>query len=215
MSEQATKLKEQPGGVEVAAVIHDLLTLEALFTAEEQWCLQRIGVLRELAAAGIHDARAGWPQSVHWSWARKAASCAPSRLEAFGDVRLFGIEAAGRWQALLYGVSEGYYSRLGTNNVPLVYVDFIETAPWNWDIAPLNKTGRYRGAGVQLMELAVRWSITLGYGGRIGLHALDQAKTFYESRCGMQNLGPDASYHNLSYFELTEANAKIFLRSKP
>ena len=129
MSEKATKLKEQPGGGEVAAVIHDLLTLEALFTAEEQWCLQRIGVLRELSAAGIHDARAGWPQSVHWSWARKAAACAPSRLEAFGDIRLFGIEAAGQWQALLFGVSEGYYTHVGTNNLPLVYVDFIETAP--------------------------------------------------------------------------------------
>ena len=65
------------------------------------------------------------------------------------------------------------------------------------------------------MTLAVRWSLSLGYGGRVGLHALDQATTFYEDRCGMQNLGPDATYHDLSYFELTEANAKIFLRSKP
>jgi len=215
MSEQATKLREQQGGVEVAAVIHDLLTLEALFAAEEQWCLQRIAVLRELSAAGIHDARAGWPQSVHWSWARKAASCSPSRLEALGDIRLFGIEGAGQWQALLFGVSEGHYTHLGAANRLLVYVDFIETAPWNWDITPLNKVGRYRGAGVQLMGLAVRWSLSLGYGGRTGLHALDQAKTFYESRCGLQNLGPDATYHDLSYFELTEANAKVFLRSKP
>ena len=115
----------------------------------------------------------------------------------------------------MYGVSEGYYSRLGTNNVPIVYVDFIETAPWNWDIAPLNKVGKYRGAGVQLMGLAVRWSLALGYGGRIGLHALTQAKTFYEKRCGMDHFGPDATYHHLSYFELTEANAKLFLRSKP
>ena len=162
MSERETKLKEQPGGNEVAAVIHDLLTLEALFAAEEQWCLQRIAVLRELASAGIHDARAGWPQSIHWSWARKAATCAPARLEALGDVRLFGIEAAGQWQALLFGLSEGYYSRLGAKGRPVVYVDFVESAPWNWDITPLNKVGRYRGAGVQLMELAVTWSLSLG-----------------------------------------------------
>jgi hypothetical protein len=215
MSEQATKLKDQPSGGEVAAVIHDLLTLDALFTAEEQWCVERVGVLRELSAAGIHDARAGWPQSIHWSWARKAATCSPSRLEAFGDVRLFGVEVTGQWQALLYGVSEGYSTHLGAKNRPLVYVDFIEAAPWNWDIPPLNKVGRYRGAGVQLMELAVRWSMALGYDGRIGLHALGQAKTFYANRCGMQDIGPDAAYHNLSYFELTEANAKTFLRSRP
>ena len=120
MNERATKLREQPGGAEVGAVMHDLLTLESLFAAEEQWCVPRTGVLRELAAAGI-----------------------------------------------------------------------------------------------QLMGLALRWSLSLGYGGRVGLHALDQAKTFYENRCGMQNLGPDATYQDLSYFEFTEANAGKFLRSKP
>lgn len=215
MSQQATKLKEQPGGVEVAAVIHDLLTLDALFSAEEQWCLERIRVLRALADAGLHDSKAGWPQSVHWSWARKAASCVPSRLDAFGDVRLFGVEAIGQWQALLYAISEGYGTRLGIKNRPLVYVDFIEAAPWNWDIDALGKVGRFRGAGLQLMELAVRWSVSLGYEGRVGLHALAQAETFYRDRCRMQNLGPDARYYDLCYFELTEANAKLFLRKKP
>jgi len=108
MSEQATKLKEQPGGTEVDAVVHDLLTLDALFTAEEQWCMERIRVLRALAGAHLHDSKASGPQSVHWSWARKAASCVPSRLDAFGDVRLFGVEAMGKWQALLFGLCEGY-----------------------------------------------------------------------------------------------------------
>ena len=63
---------------------------------------------------------------------------------------------------------------------------------------------------VQLIELAVRWSQGLGCGGRVGLHALDQAKTFCEHRCGMDNVGPDANYHNLSYFELAEAKANHF-----
>ena len=36
MSEKATKLREQPGGVEVAAVLHDLLSLGDLFVAEQQ-----------------------------------------------------------------------------------------------------------------------------------------------------------------------------------
>jgi hypothetical protein len=189
MSGHAAKLREQPDGTEVAAVLHDMLTLDALFLAEEQWCLERIGVLRQLASAGIHDAKAGWPESVHWSWAQKAASCKPSRLEALGDVRLFGIDADGKWQALLFGLWEGHGTRLGTRNRPLVYVDFIETAPWNWDIAALRKVGRYRGAGPQLLALAVRWSLSLGYEGRVALHALPQAKDFYERVCRMRDLG--------------------------
>jgi len=36
MSQRATTLKVQSGGMDVAAVMHDLLTLDALFTAEEQ-----------------------------------------------------------------------------------------------------------------------------------------------------------------------------------
>ncbi len=131
------------------------------------------------------------------------------------NVRLFGIEANGQWQALLFGLCEGHGIRLGTRNRPLVYVDFIETAPWNWDVAPLGRVGRYRGAGVQLMGLAVRWSLSLGYDGRIGLHALPQAKVFYEQKCGMQDLGPDAAYHHLRYFEMTETAARTFLRRRP
>jgi hypothetical protein len=215
MSERVTKLKEQPGGGEVPAVIHAMLSLESLFSAEEQWCMERIRVLRELARAGLHDPKAGWPQSVHWSWAHKAASCEPSRLEALGDTRLFGVEVKGTWQALLFGLCEGHGTRLGARNRPLVYVDFIETAPWNWDIIPLSKVGRYRGAGTQLMGLAVRWSIALGYDGRVGLHALPQARVFYEQRCRMQSLGPDVAYHNLCYFELKASAARAFLRSKP
>jgi hypothetical protein len=120
MSEQATTLREQPGGGQITATLHDLLPLDALFTAEEQWCVERVRVLRELASAGIHDSRSGWPESIHWSWARKAASCLPSRLGDLGDVRLFGIEVAGQWQALLFALSEGHGTRLGELDRPLV-----------------------------------------------------------------------------------------------
>ena len=177
--------------MEVAAVLHDLLALDVLFDAEEQWCVHRVRVLRELAAAGVYDPGRGWPESVHWNWAMKAATCQPARLESAGDVRLFGVETAGQWQALLFGLSEGHGTRLGTVGRPLVYVDFVEVTPWNWDVPLLGRVGRFRGAGVQLIELAVRWSLGLGFGGRVGLHALQQAETFYDDRCRMQNLGAD------------------------
>jgi GNAT superfamily N-acetyltransferase len=213
MSKTVTKLKEQGSDKRVDAMLDDQLRLDDLFDAEAQWCLERVNVLRSLANAGVHNPD-DWPESVHWSWAYKASKCHPARLDDLGDARLFGIEVKGQWQSLLFGLCEGHTTKLGKKNRPLVYVDFIEVAPWNWDIALLGRTGKYRGAGVQLMEFAVRWSLSLGYDGRVGLHALKRAESFYEGRCQMQRLGADAGYHNLCYFELTEANAKTFLRSK-
>ncbi len=215
MGERVTKLREHASGLDVPAVLHDLLTLDDLFTAEEQWCTHRIAVLRELASAGRHDASEGWPGSIHWSWATKAALCLPSRLNEFGDVRLFGIDVAGQWQALLFGLNDDHVTRLGTVGRPLVYVEFVEVAPWNWDIALLEKVGRYRSAGTQLMKLAVRWSYALGYKGRLGLHALPQAKAFYRARCRMRSFGPDANYDDMTYFELSEANAHVLVSEKP
>jgi hypothetical protein len=211
LSKLITKLREKPDDLEVEAEVYDLLPLESLFDAEEQWCTARVGVLRKLASAGIHDRNQGWRESIHWSWADKAASCAPRRLD-IGEVRLFGIKAAGTWQCLSFCQATGHVTRLGVPARPLVYVEYIETAPWNWDIGPLNQVGRYRGWGVQLMELAVRWSLSIGFEGRVGLHALDQAEGFYRDRCRMTNLGADSTYMDLLYLELSEDNARRFLR---
>ena len=96
LSRHSTSLKEQAGGTRVPAVIDDLLPHRELFTAEEQWCLARIEILRGLSSARVD--RSDWPQSVHWSWAYKAALLGPTRFEESGDVRVFGIESSGRWQ---------------------------------------------------------------------------------------------------------------------
>ena len=47
---------------------------------------------------------------------------------------------------------------------------------------------------------------------RIGLHSLPQADSFYRDRCRMSDLGRDASKQNLTYFEMTDAQAAQFLR---
>ncbi len=214
MSSWATILKDRSAGVNVRAVQHDRLTLSSLFDAESQWCSHRVDVLRELAAAGRHDA-ADWPQSVHWNWARKAAACPPERVEDFGDVRLFGIEANGSWQALLFAIGFGHVTRLGVTGRPLVYIDFIEIAPWNWDVTSINRAGRFRGLGTQLLEMAVQWSTVVGYGGRVGLHSLPQAERFYSRRCRMRNFGPDADYYGLCYLELSETGATGLLGQEP
>ena len=201
-------LKDAHSSTEVIATLNDDLSIGDLFDAERAWCLHRVDILRKLVDVGI--ARRDLPQSAHWSWAYKAAvQCDFDSLNS-GQSRLIGVYASAAWQCLLMGTRVDN----DQSSKPLVYVDFIESAPWNWPISSIGQIGRFRGAGLHLMETAVAWSIELGYNGRLGLHALPQADGFYSRRCYMQNFGPDLDYQGLCYFELDEYGARKFMESR-
>lgn len=222
MSEIQTRLKEAASGRIVPATLHDELTLDDLFDAEAAWAGPRVRLLQKVSQARLSSQQR--PQSLHWSWARKAAALEPLRLSAFGDSRLFGIRCEEQWQGILWAEiydhnDREHTCRLGSQGRPLVYVPFVETAPWNWDVPPLPPEAgsvqrrRFKGLGFQLMECAVRWSQQLDMKGRIGLHALPQADRFYQE-CGMTDLGPDQTHKGLVYFEFTEEQAKRFVEGK-
>ncbi len=92
---------------------------------------------------------------------------------------------------------------------PLVYVDYLESAPWNLRIG--STPPRFMGVGTILIAEAVRISLDWGFEGRIGLHSLPQAETFYKSRCRMAELGQDVQYFDLTYFEFTTQQAMEWL----
>jgi hypothetical protein len=97
-------------------------------------------------------------------------------------------------------VEKTHQSRLPErNNAPLLYVDYITTAPWN-DRA-LTKSPQFRFVGTALIDASIKISVALGFGGHIGLHSLPQAESFYRNGIGMTDLGLDAEYHDLRYFE--------------
>jgi hypothetical protein len=125
--------------------------------------------------------------------------------------RLFGIKAEDVWQGLLLGCCVGHVSRLEPRGRDLVYVDFVESAPWNWDLPTAGRIARLKGVGVQLLEMAIQWSLDLDLEGRVGLHALPQADSFYRDICKMTDLGPDSRYKSLRYFEFTARQALDYL----
>jgi GNAT superfamily N-acetyltransferase len=89
---------------------------------------------------------------------------------------------------------------------PIVYVEFVATAPWNRP--EVQKPPRYRGVGTVMVAAAVELSWDLGYRGRIGLHSLPAAERFYRESCGMTELGKDAAHQNLMYYEMTDNQAE-------
>lgn len=210
MSVHPTQLEERASGRSLDAELHDSLPIDALFEAEELWAAERVRVLRDCLRADVKYE--DQPESVHWSWAQKAVRAPWFSLGGLSPYRLFGMKAEGVWQGLLIGCCLGHVSKIAPGGRDLVYVDFLEAAPWNWKLPAAGRAGRLKGVGRQLFELAVRWSDDLGFKGRVGLHALPQAEDFYRGSCAMTDLGTDLSYKPpLRYFEFSEAQARTIL----
>jgi hypothetical protein len=209
VSTQPTKLKRAATGDLVDAELHDSLCLDDLFDAEKDWAPEKIEISRELLNRDVP--RTAWPQSLHWNWANKAAELKPYAPGPLSAHRLFGISAESKWQGLLLARCVGCQTRIAPGGRDLVYVEFVETAPWNFQVPHAGRTSVFKGIGLQLIELAIRWSDDLGLRGRLGLHSLPQSDSFYRDRCGMSDFGPDPKYQNLRYLELGESQARTFL----
>jgi len=142
----------------------------------------------------------GAAEHAHWDWRNKAE---PRVLRWF---RVMAIEHEGV-QALMAVAREPLGSRLAIGE-RVVYVSVIEAAPWN--VPLFTPTPRYTGCGSHLLGAAVRLSEELGCSGRVGLHSLPQAETFY-SRSNMIRVGPDVEYGQLVYYEYKPADAAEFV----
>jgi len=203
-AQEAVEVIDRATGNPVTAILHKELDELEIIDVEIAWSPVRLQGLRDLRQKGIPANKI--PQHVHWNWAVKAIQS--SGMLAF---RSFGLEAAGAMQGLMIVCLTGKNARLDPDKgKPLVYVDFIETAPWN--AKEFTSSPIYKGVGVRLMQAAARTSIDEGFSGRVGLHGLAQAGPFYTNACEMEGLGPDPSYGKLEYFELAAAKAVEFLK---
>lgn len=143
------------------------------------------------------------PEDSHWDWKQKAASWRPLL-----GYHSFAITCQGGLQGMML-VSDLKSARLQLQfGKPIVYVEFLATAPWNRP--EIQKPVRYRGVGTVMIAAAVELSWELGYKGRIGLHSLPAAELFYKDICKMIALGKDAAHEDLMYFEMTENQAAAF-----
>jgi hypothetical protein len=183
-----------------AAVLRTDLKPSVLVEVEKEWRPLRIGASRKIYQAGR---RGDVPRHWHWDWEEKS-----KKLEMIA-YKCFGIECAQRMQGLLLVMVAGKYARLDPDKgKELVYVDYLESAPWN--VKPIVDEPQYAGIGAVLMRTAVQLSCDEGFHGRVGLHSLDQAESFYRNKCGMQECGADPDYHNLPYYEMTREIAARF-----
>jgi len=190
-------------GQAVPADLLDGITERQLADWEGEWLPELFNAVQRLHRAGVH--RAQWPQSRHWDWRQKATA-----LLGFLAHQGFSVVCDGMTQGMMVVDTTLHRCRIPQQEKKeLVYVEFIENAPWNRP--ELRDPPRYRGVGSILLRAAIALSQDLEFKGRIGLHSLPQANGFYANHCGMTDLGFDASHQGLRYFEMTPEQADAFV----
>jgi hypothetical protein len=200
VSKESIRLKRREDRQLVEAALLGELRPDDLQLIERAWTVSRQEIMRELVSAGIQ--RSLWPESLHWDWSLKAKEL---RYLSYNG---FAVECEGEFQGVLLVNQTGHFADLEEDRgKPLVYIEYLEVAPWNWNVPSLNQAGRFGLAGTVLFQRAVEYSNEQEFAGRIGLHALPAAEQFYEQVCGMQRFGQDPNKEGLVYFELSRAAA--------
>ena len=190
-------------GQPAPAQLMDSITERQLADWEGEWMPELFRAMQRLSRAGVE--RRHWPQSRHWDWRRKVEA-----LQEMLAYPGFSIVCDGLTQGMMIVDTMTKRGRIGgQKGQHLVYVHYIENAPWNRK--ELFDRPRYRGVGSILIGAAVALSDGSGFHGRIGLHSLPQANGFYADKCGMTDLGADADYDGLHYFEMTPGQARSFI----
>lgn len=186
-----------------AAELWDGITEKQLGDWEGEWVPELFKAVQKLHRAGVD--RSHWPQSRHWNWRKKTET-----LQGMLAHPAFSIVCNGMTQGMMIVDTTMQRCRIeeqkGKN---VVYVEFVENAPWNRP--ELADPPVYRGIGSILVRAAVALSQQEEFKGRIGLHSLPQANSFYANTCGMSDLGMDAGHHGLRYFEMTPEQAEAFI----
>jgi len=186
------------------AELHEGISEANLTDWQNQWIPAQEAAMRALIKAG-RPARS-LPDTNHWNWRAK--------VEVFKGLLSnpsFSISCAGVTQGLMILDTVKKLSRLEEpKKPPLVYPEYIQTAPWNRK--GLVTEPIYSGVGSILLKCAIQTSLDLEYKGRIGLHSVPNAEAFYANHCNMTDLGPDSGYHNMRYFEMTPIQAQAFLK---
>jgi hypothetical protein len=111
-------------------------------------------------------------EDKYWDWAYKQRQS-----DRQGNYEGYAVEYQSRTQGLMLIETQQYRSLLEPGQ-RIIYVVALASAPWNR--RQIQRPPELKGVGLGLLLFARQRSVEIGYGGRIGLHALPGAEQFYE-----------------------------------
>lgn len=180
------------------------------------------------AYMALQKAREKYPElpdlDPSWNWSKKLGG-PKNWSERVGDIikwpqeilPLMCVECNDMNQGMMMLNTGSHKTRLTDAEEGLVYVEYLEVAPWN-NRAIANEFYicseiSLRGVGSILLSEAIKCSFYMGNQGRVGLHALPLCTQFYDYKFRMVDLGPDEKKSGLHYYELPTESAEIILNS--
>jgi len=188
-------VRDQRHGAEVPGEIVTQLSYGDFVATQRNW-----DEVKESAAIRIEAA----DESDSWDWPRKFS-------QRKGEHRFLGLRVAGRLEGLLQVSLNWVPARNnGETRAALLYVEHIETAPWNQERYVGKQHRVYQHVGLQLIHAAGRLSLAEGFRGRLGLHSLPLSAEFYRrlqlaGKVVFQELGLGFwEYPSLGYFETVD-----------
>ena len=196
MTESEVWLRDGKSGNLISARLCDEVNNEHLFLWDRDW----VPAMQAFCAGSAPGEK---PEDSHWDWRRKSET-----ISGILGYHSFALVCHHQLQGLMI-VNDMTSARLRAQfGKPLIYVEFLATAPWNRP--KLQDPPLYRGVGHVFVLAAIETSREAGFKGRTGLHSLPEAESFYEQKCGFARLGADSSHQNLTYFEMNENRAEAF-----
>ncbi len=206
MKQIVTVLETETGSL-VEGELDSAVTVDDLLATQREWRPYAIKAATALARQGSMELI---PQHLHWDWTSKAP-----QLDLLAN-SFVGLRIAGSLQGIMKLQLVGDFCRARLpeqKGQSLVYLDYLESAPWNLKplMDALGQQTRYGGIGSRLVRQAVEVSVDEGFGGRLGLHSLPLTESFYRNVCGMTAVGRDPSKQNLLWCEFTKQQANDFL----
>lgn len=138
-------------------------------------------------------------EDVHWRWEIKI-ELRSGQLAYYG----YAIERNGITEGMMMTKLVGHQSKIDPPK-DILYVEYLSVAPRNREI--IQSPPKHKGVGRVLFAAAVQLSREEGLQGRVGLHSLPGAASWYRDKLGLVSFGPDSSYSGLEYFELKAEDA--------
>ena len=136
-------------------------------------------------------------EDKYWNWHFKQRIS-----ETRDNHEAYAVECEGVTQGLIAIETQQHRSVLAPGE-PLVYVARLSSAPWNR--RQIQEPPQFRRVGTLLLRFSRIRSLALGYKGRVGLHALPNAESFYEHRGMVRFDFPADAYVDddepMTYFE--------------
>ena len=131
-------------------------------------------------------------EESYWNWDTK------NRIYLSNDnYEGYAIECEQITQGMILLETQNHRSWVKREN-RLVYVQILETAPWNR--RSFQPVPTFKLVGTMLLKFAQLRSEELGYRGLVGLHSLPKSESFYR-QMQMIDCGEDEEKEKLTYFE--------------